>query len=284
MAGESEYTIDELARAAETTVRSVRVYHERGLLPSPDVRGRIGYYGSDHLNRLQTISRLLGRGMKLNGIRELLAAWDRGDGLADVLGVPDQPATPDPAASGRSTDENDENDHELPEYVQHALAASDEPFDVYRVTNPRCCDLATRLTDAGLPHTASFQLVERLRSDCDRIADRYAAEIFYVLAGQDYEQSERNPKDRTKLETDLAIARLIATRATSELIDQAFGRRAELPAPVDPPPTTRVKRPRTTRKNSGQRHAARPATITQMRKENTESRRDPGRGDEQLSG
>ncbi|MGW0179007.1 MerR family transcriptional regulator [Nocardia sp. NPDC003345] len=235
MAGESEFTIDELARAAETTVRSVRVYHERGLLPSPEVRGRIGYYDADHLNRLQTISRLLGRGMKLNGIRELLSAWDRGDGLADVLGVTDNAAAP-----GRNTSadppqpEPEEPAHELPEYVQQALAASDDPFDVYRVTNPRCSDLATRLTDAGLPAAATFHLVERMRADCDRMAERYAAEIFYVLAGRAYEQSERNPKDRTKLETDLAIARLIVTRAASELIDQAFGRRAELPAPEIP--------------------------------------------------
>ncbi|WP_328391673.1 MerR family transcriptional regulator [Nocardia sp. NBC_00416] len=232
MAGESEYTIDELARAAETTVRSVRVYHERGLLPSPDVRGRIGYYGSDHLNRLQTISRLLGRGMKLNGIRELLSAWDRGDGLGDVLGVTDQTMSVSrPAPSGPPQPEPEEPVHELPDYLQQALAASDDPFDVYRVTNPRCSDLATRLSDAGLPAAATFHMVERLRADCDRIADRYAAEIFYVLAGQSYEQSERNPKDRTKLETDLAIARLIVTRAASELVDQAFGRRAELPTP-----------------------------------------------------
>ncbi|MQY23874.1 MerR family transcriptional regulator [Nocardia macrotermitis] len=89
---QAEYTIDELARAAEITVRSVRVYHERGLLPSPALRGRIGYYGTEHLHRLQTISRLLSRGMKLNGIRELLEAWDRGEGLAEVLGVPAQQA------------------------------------------------------------------------------------------------------------------------------------------------------------------------------------------------
>lgn len=237
MPGESEYTIDELARAAETTVRSVRVYHERGLLPSPDVRGRIGYYGSDHLNRLQTISRLLGRGMKLNGIRELLAAWDRGDGLGDVLGVTEQ----NPSASARPSPEQppqpepEEPAYELPEYVQQALAASDDPFDIYRVTNPRCSDLATRLDDAGLPPGTTFQLIERLRADCDRIADRYAAEIFHILAGKSYEQSERSIKDRTKLETDLAIARLIVTRAASELIDQAFGRRAELPAETPEP-------------------------------------------------
>ncbi|MGI5220943.1 MerR family transcriptional regulator [Nocardia sp. CA-290969] len=274
MPAESEYTIDELARAAETTVRSVRVYHERGLLPSPEVRGRIGYYGSDHLNRLQTISRLLGRGMKLNGIRELLAAWDRGDGLADVLGVTDNSAEPPgrPAPAGPPPSEADEPVHELPEYVQQALAASDDPFDVYRVTNPRCSDLATRLTDAGLPAAATFHLVERMRAECDRIADRYAAEIFYVLAGQSYEQSERNPKDRTKLETDLAIARLIVTRAASELIDQAFGRRAELPTPDPQParPTTARQRPAPS--------VQRPVTTAQQRPLPPVSPRQPPNG------
>ncbi|WP_454199624.1 MerR family transcriptional regulator [Nocardia sp. Marseille-Q1738] len=231
MAADSEFTIDELARAADTTVRSVRVYHERGLLPSPEVRGRIGYYGSDHLNRLQTISRLLGRGMKLNGIRELLEAWDRGDGLADVLGVKNAAAAAAAEAEPEATTEPNDDYAELPEYAKQALAASDDPLEAYRVTNPRCCDLATRLTDTGLPMRDTFQLVERLRADCDRIADRFATELFYRLAGQTYEESARTPRDRTKLETDLAIARLIVTRATSELIDQAFARHSELPPP-----------------------------------------------------
>ncbi|MFC9897805.1 MerR family transcriptional regulator [Nocardia sp. NPDC127579] len=225
MVTDAEYTIDQLARAAETTVRSVRVYHERGLLPSPEVRGRIGYYGPDHLNRLQTISRLLGRGMKLNGIRELLEAWDRGDGLADVLGVSDEPpTTPSQPAP------------ELPDYVKQALAGSEDPLDIYRVTTPRCYDLATRLVDAGLPTTETFRFIERLKADCDEFAGRYVTELFFALAGNAYEQSERTAKDRSRLETDLAIARLIGTRAINELIDQVFARHSELPPqqPVDP--------------------------------------------------
>ncbi|WP_406271710.1 MerR family transcriptional regulator [Nocardia sp. NBC_00881] len=234
MAADSEFTIDELARAADTTVRSVRVYHERGLLPSPEVRGRIGYYGSDHLDRLQTISRLLGRGMKLNGIRELLEAWDRGDGLAEVLGVKEANGT---GPESEATTEHDDDYAELPEYAKQALAASEDPLEAYRVTNPRCCDLATRLNDTGLPVQDTFHLVERLRADCDRIADRFATELFYRLAGQAYEESPRTPRDRTKLETDLAIARLIVTRAASELIDQAFARHSELPPPTLPSPS-----------------------------------------------
>ncbi|RJO79823.1 MerR family transcriptional regulator [Nocardia panacis] len=224
MTTEAEYTIDELARVAETTVRSVRVYHERGLLPSPDIRGRIGYYGSDHVQRLETIGRLLGRGMKLNGIRELLDAWDRGDGLADVLGVRDQAAAnaqnPEPTTPA-------EPDPDLPDYVKQALAASNDPIEACRVVNPRCSDLATRLVDAGVPVETAFRMIEQIRLDCDRMADRYAPELFDRLAGQPFTRSSRTPKDRTKFETDLAIARLIATRAATELIDQSFAKHTE---------------------------------------------------------
>lgn len=222
MAAEVEYTIDELARAADTTVRSVRVYHERGLLPSPEVRGRVGYYRSDHLNRLETISRLLSRGMKLNGIKELLEAWDRGDGLAEVLGVSD--AT-DAAVDGSNPDER--QDPELPDYIKRALAASDDPFIAYSVANPRCADLAMRLDESGLSRDTVVQLIERLRSDCASAAERCADDVFQFLAVRQFAESRQSSEDRTRLEMALAIARMLASRAAAELIEQAFGRHSQ---------------------------------------------------------
>lgn len=216
-----EYTIDQLARVAETTVRSVRVYHERGLLPSPDVRGRIGYYGADHLNRLQTISRLLNRGMKLNGIRELLEAWDRGDGLADVLGV-----SPEPEPAVKPIPVVDVP--ELPEELRRAVAESDDPIEHYRLVNPRCGDLAARLIDAGLPAATAIGLIEQLRADCARIEDRFGPQIFHLLAGHRYSQSPRTARDRATYESDAAIARLLTTRAAAELFDQALARHSNV--------------------------------------------------------
>ncbi|MCU1648180.1 MAG: putative Transcriptional regulator, MerR family [Nocardia sp.] len=221
---ETEYTIDELARAGETTVRSVRVYHERGLLPSPELRGRVGYYRTDHLTRLHTISRLLNRGMKLNGIRELFDAWDRGDGLADVLGV-----TGNGIADARDATMDAPADSP-PARIEASTLDGGDLLDEYRLTNPRCYHLATHLIGAGLSVPAAEQLVEQLRTDCERIAERYASQLFRGPADQGRE-STHSPQDQASLESDRAIALLLVTAAVSDLLDQAFTRFAVMPVP-----------------------------------------------------
>src|SRR3954464_15508888 len=85
--GESanELTIDDLAREMGLSVRNVRSHQARGLLPPPEVRGRIGYYGPEHVSRLHLILELQAEGMKLEGIRRLLeASAGREDGLLRV--------------------------------------------------------------------------------------------------------------------------------------------------------------------------------------------------------
>ncbi|MEC4016226.1 MerR family transcriptional regulator [Streptomyces sp. H27-D2] len=82
-----EYRIEELARAAGVKVRNLRYYQERGLLPPPRRAGRIAWYSEDHLARLRLIADLLRRGYAVSGIAELLAAWDQGSGVDELLGL-----------------------------------------------------------------------------------------------------------------------------------------------------------------------------------------------------
>lgn len=83
----SEYRIDELARVAGTTSRNVRAYQERGLLPPPVKRGRVGIYTDTHLARLRLITSLHDRGYTSAQITELISSWEQGRNLADVLGL-----------------------------------------------------------------------------------------------------------------------------------------------------------------------------------------------------
>jgi DNA-binding transcriptional MerR regulator len=52
------YKLDELARAAGMSARTVRYYVQRGLLPAPAFRGKDTAYRHEHLVRLRAIRRL----------------------------------------------------------------------------------------------------------------------------------------------------------------------------------------------------------------------------------
>ncbi|MER6537407.1 MerR family transcriptional regulator [Streptomyces sp. 900105755] len=66
-------TIDELAARAGTTVRTVRFYGTKGLLPPPVIGPRrVGHYGRDHLARLALIEELQHQGMTLAAIERYL--------------------------------------------------------------------------------------------------------------------------------------------------------------------------------------------------------------------
>ncbi len=54
----TNYKLDELAREAGTSARTVRYYVQRGLLPAPEFRGKDTGYGREHLARLRAIRRL----------------------------------------------------------------------------------------------------------------------------------------------------------------------------------------------------------------------------------
>jgi DNA-binding transcriptional MerR regulator len=81
-------TVDDLARAAGTTTRNVRALQTEGLLLGPALIGRTGTYDESHLTRLRAVLRLQARGFSKAAIRELLAAWEAGASLEDVLGLP----------------------------------------------------------------------------------------------------------------------------------------------------------------------------------------------------
>src|SRR5215218_9928374 len=65
-------TIDQLAERTGITVRNIRFYAGRGLLPPPQLRGRTGLYGPDHLARLELVSELSALGFTLSAIESYL--------------------------------------------------------------------------------------------------------------------------------------------------------------------------------------------------------------------
>jgi DNA-binding transcriptional MerR regulator len=70
-------TIDQLAVRSGVSVRNIRFYAGKGLLPAPTLRGRLGLYGQEHLSRLELVSELSGLGFTLAAIERHLARLPR---------------------------------------------------------------------------------------------------------------------------------------------------------------------------------------------------------------
>ena len=66
-------TLDELTNRVGMSVRNVRFYTTKGLVPPPIRRGRSGYYTPDHVVRLELVQELQSHGFTLSAIERYVA-------------------------------------------------------------------------------------------------------------------------------------------------------------------------------------------------------------------
>lgn len=176
-----EYRVDELAREAGTTVRNVRAYQDRGLLPPPRRQGRLGLYSDAHLARLRLIADLLDRGYTLANIAELVSAWERGQDVGAVLGLEaalggpwaDRPVefvTVAELAAGFG----EGLDPFIADAVEVGLLEQ-HPGGRYKVANPAALEVGRLLVAAGVPLPAVLEVARALRADVAGVARRFVA-------------------------------------------------------------------------------------------------------------
>src|SRR5262245_2691660 len=64
--------VEELAKAADVSVDTVRYYQKQRILPAPERDGRLAWYTDEHLDRMSRIRELQRRGFSLAVIRRFL--------------------------------------------------------------------------------------------------------------------------------------------------------------------------------------------------------------------
>ncbi|MGA5470110.1 MerR family transcriptional regulator [Streptomyces arboris] len=177
-----EYRIEDLAHASGASVRTIRAYQDRGLLPTPERRGRANVYGEAHLARLLQIADLLERGYTLASIKELLEAWDAGRGLGGVLGLVAEVHGPwtDEEADRITREELDarfggsQDDEAIAEAVElGVLERVPGRADEFLVPSPQELSVAVELHAAGVPLLAISGHLKELRGQVEHIASRF---------------------------------------------------------------------------------------------------------------
>ncbi|WP_405700233.1 MerR family transcriptional regulator [Streptomyces sp. NBC_01383] len=178
----AEYRIEDLAHASGATVRTIRAYQDRGLLPTPERRGRANVYRDTHLARLRQIADLLDRGYTLASIKELLEAWDTGRGLGGVLGLVAEVHGPwtDERADRITRAELDVKFGGTPDEQAVAEAVDLGVLeripgrdDAFLVPSPQELSVAVELYAAGVPLSAISGHLRELRGQVEQIASRF---------------------------------------------------------------------------------------------------------------
>jgi DNA-binding transcriptional MerR regulator len=223
-------TIDELARQSGVTSRNIRAYQTRGLLPSPRMEGRVGYYDDAHLARLQYIASLQDRGFSLAAIQCLLEAWDQGRGLNEVLGfeealnAPWSDETPARVSVERLMEMFPEG-LEDPSLLDRSMALGLVTVvgDEFEAPSPILLKVGAELVAAGIPLAAVLDEYERLVADADRIAGRFV-ELFESNVWEPFAAAGMPPERLGAVTEALQRSRPMASMAMDAALAHAMER------------------------------------------------------------
>lgn len=223
-----EMTIDQVAQFAGIPVSTVRLYQNKGLLAPPERRGRVGYYGVGHRDRLRLIAHLQERGFSLAAIKEALDSWNAGRSLHSLLGIGDiapsleretvRLSMAEVAAkfAGVQLTQDD-----LQRAVSVGLLELDGADVV--ITNETFADLGPAVAKLGIPIPEILDEYEALQAMVGEIADRFKA-VFerhlwepFVQRGMladEIPALTTNVSQLTELATSVVTAELHARFAT----------------------------------------------------------------------
>ncbi|MGW2822204.1 MerR family transcriptional regulator [Streptomyces sp. NPDC001443] len=197
--------MEELARLAGITVRTLRFYRERKLIPPPRREGRIAWYDDHHLARLRTISALLERGHTLNGIAELAEAFDHGRDVGELLGL-DAPTEEEPV---RLTPEELAARFEGEVTPENLAAALDLGYlgtdgdEIVHISS-RLLDVSSALVREGIPLAEVLAAGKQVREHADALAELFRSLVLRHAPEEDLQRLR--PLARSVVEAELSLA------------------------------------------------------------------------------
>jgi DNA-binding transcriptional MerR regulator len=172
-----ELTVDQLAAKVGMTVRNVRAYAGRGLIPPPRLVGRTGYYGTEHVARLTLVRELLNKGYTLTAVERMLV--DLPDGplaldLFESLVSPWSPTEPE-VIEELQLAERAGIPHDpaiIDKLVELGIAERLEGSTL-RIPNPDLLKAGLDVIKLGVPLEAIFAMLPKLFREADAIAKLY---------------------------------------------------------------------------------------------------------------
>jgi len=162
---EASLTVEQLAYETGMSVRNIRNHQSRGLLPPPEVRARVGYYGPDHVARLRLIQEMQSEGFKLSAISRLIgehgADADRFVGLRQAVTAPFATEAPE-VYSREELVEKFGDDDKLQGKAQKLGLLVDLGEERFEAPSPALLRAAEAVLGMGIELSAALAAIEKL--------------------------------------------------------------------------------------------------------------------------
>jgi DNA-binding transcriptional MerR regulator len=226
-------TIDELARRTGMTVRNIRAHQSRGLLPAPEVRGRTGYYGPEHLARIELIRELQSEGFNLEAIRRLVTGTETS---AEVLRftrtvrAPFEDEQPQIVEAAELIERFGTSDPKLLRRAEKLGLLRPLGDGRYEEMSPRLARAGEELSALGVPAEVTIEVVARLRRHADGVARNFVR-LFLEQVWKPFDEAGRPDERWSEVQEALERLRPLASEALvgmfqlamNDAVDHAFG-------------------------------------------------------------
>jgi DNA-binding transcriptional MerR regulator len=148
------------------SVRNIRNHQSRGLLPPPEVRARVGYYGPQHVARLRLIQEMQAEGFKLSAISRLIGEHgedaDRFVGLRQAITAPFATEAPEVYGREELVEKFGTDDDKLIEKAKKLGLLVDLGEGRFEAPSPALIRAAEEVLAMGIELPAALTAIEKL--------------------------------------------------------------------------------------------------------------------------
>ena len=229
---DGKMTIGELAQRTGMTIRNIRAHQTRGLLPPPEVQGRTGYYGAEHVARIELTREMQAEGLNLEAIRRVLESTGGSSkemvDFARAVRAPFEDESPEifsaeDFAGSWGVDSVDERLLKRAEKLGALRVLADGNVEVI---SPRLHRAAARLIEFGVTPAAAIALAAKLHQHADAVSRAYI-DLFTEQIWEPFDKAGRPDADWQKVLEALEAMRPLASDALLAMFQITMGEETE---------------------------------------------------------
>ncbi len=229
---ENMLTVEQLAARSGMTVRNIRAHQARGLLPPPEVRQRVGYYGPNHVTRLELISQLQADGFNLKGIERLLEGTS-GEASESIMSFrqavtePFESETPEIFTLSELRERF--GDGATPLLLRRAIKlelVSQVGPASFEVVSPRLLQIAGEMIERGVSAEALLDVVEVMKRSSGYVAEAFA-QLFVSSVWEPFVEKGRPEEEWPEVVEAIQRMRPVATQALEAMFQMTMTKTVE---------------------------------------------------------